>query len=262
MHLHVVVQDNRPWVIQSLARQVATHAPEGSCVSESSEPVDNTETVNFFALYKWFRKPLRHARSIIFCTHPEPNNWFTISAKMADAVVVMAQQYGDLLIRAGVPANRVHLIRPGVSIAFCNRKIRVFNPSLFAGNQRSQRKGLALWNALCATGEFDCVASNGTMSQEQVIDEYRRADVIVSTAKIEGGPMSVIEAHAMCKPFVGPRGVGWIDDLCEPAYEAGNLTDLKKKLYEAMRPWVCFPRTERDWARDIWALARRVNEGK
>jgi glycosyltransferase involved in cell wall biosynthesis len=70
------------------------------------------------------------------------------------------------------------------------------------------RKGIDAWRVLQNKEWLDCVCSEGHMTPEQVKDEYLKADAIVSTALVEGGPMACYEALSMGKPYYGRRHVG------------------------------------------------------
>ena len=118
-----------------------------------------------------------------------------------------------------------------------------------------KRKGLALWNALCKQQCFDCVLSGGDMSTEELIEQYRQADVIVSTASVEGGPMSIVEAIAMRKPVVVGAGVGWANEFAGYTgvylYDAGSIGSLTAAILAATKPYHPV-RNEKDYATDMY----------
>jgi glycosyltransferase involved in cell wall biosynthesis len=69
---------------------------------------------------------------------------------------------------------------------------------------------------------------------------YQALDVFVCPSRVEGGPMTVLEALACGVPVVVPRGVGLIDELPHVVgihrYRAGDRADLISALHAAAFP--------------------------
>ena len=145
----------------------------------------------------------------------------------------MNEQYRQMLIDAGMDAGKVHRIHYGIDEVYRDCRLRIFHPGrMVATDEYMGRKGWSDWQRLMQCEWLVCKRSEGLLSQEQMLDEYLKADVIVSTATMEGGPMACIEALALGKPYIGRKGVGlhneyqWITryDTCEALLLA--LTDM------------------------------------
>lgn len=69
---------------------------------------------------------------------------------------------------------------------------------------------------------------------------YQGLDVLVCTARVEGGPMPVLEALSCGVPVVIPRAVGILDELPDMAgiyrYRRGDLASLADALEDASFP--------------------------
>ena len=71
-------------------------------------------------------------------------------------------------------------------------------------------------------------------SWQDLPDFFKSLDVYVSTATIEGGPMTTLEALATGVPVVIPEGVGLHDELPRVdgihRYRAGDADDLARAV--------------------------------
>jgi hypothetical protein len=237
--IHIVMGgDQQGWILGRMTRAIQDAAPAGATVTISGKPVDELGVINYHNNYRIYKSKSRHARDVVFFTHPEPTEIATWNraAKEADHCVVMCGRYRDELIADRVPADKVTLIYPGVDAAFRDVRLRVFNPSRMSINgEYRKRKGADLWQRLECEPWIHAICSDGEMDADRVQAECRAADVIVSTATMEGGPMSLFEALTLGKPCVISRGVGAVDDFAESSlvktYIAGDYKTLINSLY-------------------------------
>jgi glycosyltransferase involved in cell wall biosynthesis len=214
VHVHFVCANLKPpWILERMQAHIRAAAPKGIRVTTSLSAVDEPYTINYYNPYRHWKGKSRRALDVVFCTHPEREQTFYASARAADAVVMMCNQYRAGIIGMGVQAERVHVIHPGVDDRYKDTRLRVFAPSRM--DYACARKGPDVWKRLSGETWLDCVTSNGRMTEEELLTEYRRCDVVVSTATLEGGPMSVIEGLALGKPVVARAGVGWVDEFPE-----------------------------------------------
>jgi len=82
---------------------------------------------------------------------------------------------------------------------------------------------------------------------EELPEFFRGLDVYVSTAVLEGGPMTTLEALATGVPVVIGRGVGLHDELPDVPgihrYRAGDLDDLVRAVDDALASYATVDRT-------------------
>ena len=78
----------------------------------------------------------------------------------------------------------------------------------------------------------------GPMSHTDALDAIAACRVFVMTSRREGLPTALLEAMAMSKPCVAPRGHGCLDavgsDDCGFLYEPGDLDDLEAQTRVAL----------------------------
>ena len=213
-HVHFIYANLTPsWILGRMQKHIMGAAPNGVRVTTSASVVDQPNTINYYNPYRHWKGKSRRALDVVFCTHPEREKTFYASARAADAVVVMCNQYLAGIIGMGVPADRVHVIHPGVEDRYRDARLRVFSPSRL--DYTCARKGADVWKGISREPWLDCVTSNGKLDEAELLAEYQRCDVVVSTATLEGGPMAVIEGLSLGKPIVARAGVGWVDEFPE-----------------------------------------------
>ncbi len=93
---------------------------------------------------------------------------------------------------------------------------------------------LALQNQIMKLGLEDNVRLLGHMSREDLVDYYRRADLVVMTSKSEGIPVALMEAMSYAKLVLAPAITG-IPELVDDGrtgflYRPGDLADFVGKV--------------------------------
>ena len=271
-HVHFVEGGiaGRGWILERMGDEIRGRKPDNVSVSVGNVSLDEPGVINHYNCYLMYRVKSAHAVDCGQFTHPGyPMRWEKAGA-FCDHAVAKCRTYYDLLIRdSGRDSKNTSLIYPGCDIDFHAPKFRVFQPSKMTSAQSyRQRKGVELWERLKEIDGLDCVCSGGKMSPEQVIAQYWRADAIVSTATMEGGPMSVPEALAMGRTVYARRGVGLVDDYASTGVKGlvlydsdGHLIEMltdkaqeRQTEYAKVGAWSTWDR----YAADYWALFGRL----
>jgi len=260
LHVHIVGgKAKKQWILEKMQGHIKAATPDG--VNCDYVYADAPGHVNIFSPYRLYRKS-KHAKDIVFFTHPEDMHQWR-AAHECDEAVVMCAKYRDELIADGMDAARVHLIYAGVGDVYKDYRLRVLNPSRMETNENYKaRKGFDTWQRLCSLPWLNCTCTGGDMTPGQVSEEYLKADVIVSTATLEGGPMACYEALSMGKPYYGRAGVG-VHDETEGATKYASDDELECLLMQAYsekyaRAQCVKDRSWKAWATDWWKLIGEV----
>lgn len=213
-HVHFVGATRkgaRKWILEKMQDQIMAYAPGNVKCDITEQPIDEEGHVNFYNPYRYYKKS-EYAKDVVFFTHPEDlEHWQ--AALECDVAVVMCDLYRQELINEGVSEDKIYRINFGIDEVFRDCRLRIFNPGWMARNDKYMaRKGWDEWKCLSECDWIDARRSEGTLSQEQMVIEYKMADAIVSTARLEGGPIGCLEALAMGKPYIGREGVGLHDE--------------------------------------------------
>jgi hypothetical protein len=176
---------------------------------------------------------------------------FDAVAKRVQLRVAMSKVYADPLSRFGPtiqPALPVERDRFTIADQPGNRRHPIIGLSGFT--YKNRRKGNDLVGALVkspvgqrvewtASGRGWPVPTKG-YSWADMPQFYQDLDVLVCTSRVEGGPMTVLEALACGVRVVIPRAVGILDELPDVAgiyrYKCGDLGSLLAALEAAAFP--------------------------
>lgn len=255
MHSIINLVVKRGWILERLARELATRLPHVTInMGQAERQADPTAALNYYLPAKDFRKYPVDGEVMGFYTHGQ--NGFDLLSQMS-ACVTMNQQMAARLTAAG--ARAVHVIRPGTEAP--TRPIvfgvigRVYN---------TDRKGVHLVKAAvdhgytfvaCGTRptvramakrQWPCPRTHRIEKRDAF---YQSIDYLVVTSTDEGGPMTVLEAIARGVPVIAPAGVGWCDEFeCLGRYTPGDWPSLERVLIALTQPPT--------WAQ--WAEQHRV----
>lgn len=212
-HVHFVIgNDQHRWILGKFVRQMQSYAPNNINVTKGEYVVEGSNAVNVFIPYRAWHLNTGKAKSLVFFTHPGDTGQWN-AAMQCDAAIVMCNQYRQALIAAGMEEGRVTRIHFGIDEQYRDCRLRIFHPGrMVISDEYQGRKGWEDWKRLMECDWLHCIRSEGLLTDEQMHDEYMKADVIVSTATMEGGPMACIEALAMSKLYLGRAGVGLHDE--------------------------------------------------
>jgi glycosyltransferase involved in cell wall biosynthesis len=220
-------------------------------------------------------------------------------AALADHVFAASTFTKKSLLAAGVPENKISVVPYGADSRLCRLSARLETREkqriLFVG-QMGQRKGLSYLLEACAQMDmtnrelrlcgrgFDlpdaisknppawlCVRRN--LSEQDLAEEYRNADVFVLPSIIEGFGLVILEALSFGLPVVATRNTG-APDIMNDGIE-GRLVDVRdvsalkgaielilsqEQLRTAMSAAALAAAGRNDWSRFRRTLADRVQE--
>lgn len=252
-HVHFICgKQTKQWILGRMQQAIIKQAPHDVEITEGGEAIDEPRTINWYNPYRIYRKKSKYALDVAFCTHPEIESTWNQVIKEADHITCMCKQYYEQIAEQ---RENVSLIYPGVDPEYYNTKLRVFNPVMMTG---SARKGFADWQMLMKLEWLDCHCSEGKLTRDQLLAYYLAADVILSTATMEGGPMSIFEAAALNKLCFAKKGVGLVDDFTFPNLRTYSntiqLIEMLKELYYNKVKTGNWEFTWEKWAKEHWAL--------
>jgi len=199
-----------------------------------TEPIaDGWPDVTYLMNYMQMRKlqpSVRYGKVISMMTHHEPSMaaYWDSACRQSDALVPMSQTTA-----AQIPKQHIHKSttiplpvpgyimqrRPRIGIA------GIRNPA------NEHRKGWDLVDRLRADHpEWDITTTGGALSEPEMLAWYRSLDVYLCPSRYEGGPMGVLEAHAMGVSVVKPHQVGWCDDVPGATFRAGDYATMERAV--------------------------------
>ncbi|BAY48236.1 glycosyltransferase-like protein [Scytonema sp. HK-05] len=254
----VVLDLAKGWILEAICREIATYFPGKYCFhySESSLPPSKAY---FFAHYSFVPVCLKQNPSIwgskIFVWHTHPrsdlnigNDELIYALNKASKVICMCSQFARLLISQGVNSQKVTYIlgaadpeifqphqRHNNAIGFCTafyyRKEpdRIFNIIKMMPHRKFILLGKG-WEKYQKFPEMKALP-NFSYIEAPYSDYpkyYALMDVFVSPAKLEGGPIPLVEAM-MCNVVPVASKTGFSPDLIVHG-ENGLLFDVDSSI--------------------------------
>lgn len=242
MDINIVWNTSKSGVITRLA--IALQKETGW--SLSSRPRD-TADLNYFMLYIMIgQTPYDKTKTAAWFSHfelnrPNKQEWFNTAAARVDLRLTSARLYVPMLEVFGETALVEY---PPIDPQFIDKPVIGVSGYVHPGGRKGER--LLKW--LLDSGDFDdCVfVASGKgwpidyvreYTWGEMPDFYRHIDVFLCTSSVEGIPMPPLEALAMGKPVVIPKGVGLLDDLYHLFDDAIYYYDLDNKhsLHNALK---------------------------
>jgi hypothetical protein len=240
-------EDN--WVLERLARTLATKLPYAAFVPWAPRPTSATRLA-YYINYALFDRP-SGLLDVVFFTHPDEAHQSVERARRADACVCMASQYVHWLATRGV--REVTHIPMGFDWY-------TYRPRLVlavVGRLEHPRKGRDLVEQVRALPFVEIVTTEGRKSAQEVREVYQRADYVFIPATVEGGPLCLLEGLALGKPVIAPEGVGMIPEFSPTPqiriYPTGDARSLVRLLTDCYREKETGTRLVRDRTWDRWA---------
>lgn len=171
--------------------------------------LDEKNTINYYVNYSLYRYRSK-ATDAAFFTHIEvdKNNedikkLFIQAAAIVDLAVFMTPMYMKICQEITKSAC---LIIPGIDDKFsCQLRLGISGRSY----DNTTRKNPELLTTLKKIPWLKIEFTGGKMDESELPEFYQRQDYILVLSKVEGGPMSVLEALAMGKEVIFPSGVGF-----------------------------------------------------
>lgn len=246
MDINIVWNAAKPGIITRLALALQketgwtlSHRPRDSAdlnyfmlyIMVGQTPYDKTKTAAWFSHYE--------------LTRPQKQDWWNTAASRVDLRLTSARQYVPMLESEGRTALVNH---PPIDKQFIRKPFIGLSGYVHPG----ERKGEKLLKWLFDSGKFDDCHFTATGKGWPIVDTheynwanmhefYQAIDVFLCTSSVEGIPMPPLEALAMGKPIVIPRGVGLLDDLPDIhnaiyRYELEDNQSLIYALESALTP--------------------------
>jgi glycosyltransferase involved in cell wall biosynthesis len=209
-----------------------------ACIKNSkvgTEPIPGA--VNIYVNYALYQKT---GKDIAYFTHREKTDEalqkkFDQVAKDCDWCVAQCTNTLKLL-----PSKKSSIIKPGVGKHFVKKELVLGIP---VKKQPFDRKRLSWAEELTTIPGVKVVFAEGDIPYKRMHKWYKKLDYILITSENEGGPMGVLEAIAMCKPFIAPKGVGWVEEY------PGIYFDTKEELREIVEGLT--------YKRDAWEFSSK-----
>lgn len=215
MKIHFVTESGR-WILGRWCDEWAKRIP-GATVGTKAEPHAANVYVNYFLYGE------ETALDICYFTHRELHdknmqNSFNRAAKECDWCLAQCDITAGLL-----PSEKTTIVKPGVGSQFVRSPLRL---GVASKPQAWNRKRLDVLQPLTERSDVEVVVAGGGIPYGDMDRWYKGVDYVLITSENEGGPMSVLEAVAMRKPFIAPRNVGWCSEY------PGLLYDSYEEMYE------------------------------
>lgn len=185
-----------------------------------------------------------------------PRRMILWAEKRASASFTVSKAMKMRMVKLGVDPGRIHVMRNGVNFQFfrplerevCRKKYGLVRPTLVSVGNLIELKGhhividalrflpeldlvivgdgpeeVALREQVAATNLTDRVTFLGTVSQDQLVEIYNAADILVLASSREGLANVLLESMACGTPVVATRVGGSPEVVCDHA--AGILVE-------------------------------------
>ena len=249
--VHIVVSD-RGWILERLAKEISTRLPY---VSYDTAP-DPDAIIQYYMTYGTFRGRIS-AHEIGLFTHledqPDAARKFFSTAAAMDVCVAMSPATAELLVGNGA---RIETISPGVDLGRFSPRLRI---GVVGRTYHTGRKGEDLVAAVQDIPDIDWIftgegwpGSPQFVPEEELPEFYRSLDYVLVPARIEGGPMCVLEALASGVEVIAPP-VGWVPQFPHIEFKTGDAEDLRRVLLEVIEKRQSLHRSVETYTWDNWA---------
>ncbi len=244
--------EGKNWILEKMADILKQYEPEDMQIIYSKKPMKGDNCLNLFWPYRCYEDTV--ARSVSFHTHPEKIPAWNASAKGANHIITMCDKYTKSLIKAGVPAEKITKIIPGVDEDFTFDFVLFFPCDM---KRHPIRKGETLWKQISKIPGVRAICSDRTLTHAQVVSATKRADAIFISSMEEGGPMTLIEALACGTPVIAPRDVGFCDEWTDVIiqYDKGNFKSAKEAIDTLLIPKQKRAESVKEYTWKKWAEA-------
>ncbi|MBD2777355.1 glycosyltransferase family 4 protein [Iningainema tapete] len=237
----VLYDTTRGWILEAICKEIAAYFPGKYCYHYSTSKLPRSRAY-FFSHYGLFppslqQNPfLRDAKSIIWYTHPKDigiSNQELISVlNQATKVVCTCSEFVHLLQSQGLSSHKTTFVLGGAdaeifqphqraqgAIGFCTAYYPRKSPEKILSiiKMMPHRKFILLGRNWREYENFVDLVSLPNISYIEVPytdypKYYAQMDVFVSVAKLEGGPIPLIEAM-MCNVFPVASKTGFAPDI-------------------------------------------------
>ena len=170
-----------------------------------------------------------------------------------DVCVAMSPATAELLVGK---AARVETISPGVDLERFSPRLRI---GVVGRTYHTGRKGEDLVAAVQDIPDIDWIftgegwpGSPQFVPEEELPEFYRSLDYVLVPARIEGGPMCVLEALASGVEVIAPP-VGWVPQFPHIEFKTGDAGDLRRVLLDVVAKRQLLRRSVEAYTWDNWA---------
>jgi len=249
----VIFEGNRGWILEAICKEIARYH-SGRCAfyySVEALPPARAYFISHYSLLPECLKlnPELWSRTlIVFHTHPSHRESedaeIVYALNQATKVICMCSQFVRLLVSQGLPARKVTFILPGADGAFFRPHARASGAVGFSTayyprkspdrilelvQRMPHRRFLLLGRRWREYERFEALAALPNFTYvETPYAEYPRyydeVDVFVSAARLEGGPIPLIETM-MCNAVPVASSTGFAPDVIRHG-ENGFLFDV------------------------------------
>ncbi len=262
---YITHENTEKWILGAKARRLARYSKLNATVSYTSNFKDFDHADGFFFLHpNIFAKSIRKnahilkKKNIVMFTHPVLKNRFSIRHRifvlnLADKVIFLNRNHADLMIHYGLQPEKAEIMHLAsdadmfqpherangkvcLSMAYYERK----NPQLMLDiiKKMPHRNFMLIgpgWNEFIDSNNL-CSLSN---FEYRVLSDYKeypglyeQCDVFLSTSKLEGGPVPLLETM-LCNMVPVVSRTGYCTDIIEHG-ENGFLFDTGAKAEDVI----------------------------
>lgn len=226
--VHVVISD-RGWILERLAEELKRRLPYVSYDTTANPDA----VIQYYMTYGTYKGRVSPHEIGLF-THLEQHEavakkFFDVASRV-DLCVAMSRATEALLVGR---ASRTTVISPGVDLERFSPKLRI---GVIGRTYHTGRKGEDLVAAVQDVPGIEWVFTgegwpgpSQFVSEEDLPNFYRSLDYVLVPARIEGGPMCVLEALASGVEVIAPP-VGWVPEFPHIEFRTGDAEDLRRVL--------------------------------
>ncbi len=236
-----IVLADRNWILEEFARQIVENYKGEQYQIEICDEASGSATITYFLPYSKF-KYISNSINIALFTHmeedfPEAKQKFFDIANQCDYCITMSKKYEILLKEYGI--KNVLTIMPGVNHSIFRPKLKL---GVIGRTYHTNRKLEGVVSDLIGFEGIDIkytgqgwLGKSLKLTEKELVEFYNEIDYLLITAKIEGGPMPLLEALSSGCQVIAPSDIGFVNEFPHISYKKGDSKDLLKvvkKLYE------------------------------
>ncbi len=248
-----VIHDAKGWILEGICREIATYFPGNYFFAYSLTELPQAKAY-FFAHYSFLPIALKQnstlwqSKLLVFYTHPKDisrnSEELIYTLNESTKVICMCSEFAELLKNHGVNSKKTTFILGGAdpaifqphqrsngAVGFCTAYYARKSPDLIFNISKSMphRKFILLGKNWDQYERFEELLALQNLSYIQAPypdypKYYAEMDVFVSPAKLEGGPIPLIEAM-MCNIVPVASKTGFAPDIINHG-ENGFIFDI------------------------------------
>jgi glycosyltransferase involved in cell wall biosynthesis len=237
-----IVTEKEGWIMHRKAREIQVGMGDDYVRINQDWP---EAEIHYYINYGYVNKKPAKGLFLANFTHFDPDSLaekFVEVAHSVDHCTSVSKLTTQKLLELGVPSDKITTIIVGADDRFTPKLLLGISGRPYKGG----RKGEDLIQAILADEELmskcQLVALNPdwklpTLQCSDMADYYRALDYLLITAKIEGGPVPVMEALACGTLAIAPA-IGVVPEFPHVPYEVGSFPSLKatiNALYEDLK---------------------------